>query len=44
LGCSSDDNNYKSTIYKNVVVYEDELKTVEGDILIFLGKKRVAGI
>jgi hypothetical protein len=44
LGCSSDDNDNKTTIYQGVLVYEDDLSPVSEATLNFQGRKRVAGI
>lgn len=44
LGCSSDENDNKTTLYEGLVVYEDDLSPVAGGTLNFRGHKRVAGI
>ncbi|AKA33904.1 hypothetical protein [Flagellimonas lutaonensis] len=44
LGCDSDDNDSKLTIYEGVLLYEDDLSPVVGATLNFQGRKRVSGV
>ena len=44
MGCSSDDNDNKTTLYEGKVVYSDDQSPLTDATLVFKGMKSVSGI